>query len=45
MCKRLDAASVTQVSLPAPSVVANEPKPLVSADTSKPLADRLAAIR
>jgi cytoskeletal protein CcmA (bactofilin family) len=45
MCKRLDASAVTQVTLPAPSVVANEPKPLITADASKPLADRLAAIR
>lgn len=42
MCKRLDAPA--QVSLPAPAVVANEPKSLVGGDV-KPLADRLAAIR
>jgi cytoskeletal protein CcmA (bactofilin family) len=45
MCKRLDASAVAQVTLPAPSAVANEPRPLITADTSKPLADRLAAIR
>lgn len=44
MCKRLDAPAAAQVSLPAPAVVANEPRPLVGGDV-KPLADRLAAIR
>ena len=44
MCKRLDAPGVAQVSLPAPSAVANEPKLLINGD-AKPLADRLAAIR
>jgi cytoskeletal protein CcmA (bactofilin family) len=39
MCKRLDAAAVAQVVLPAPSPLA----PLAHGDT-KPLADRLAAI-
>jgi cytoskeletal protein CcmA (bactofilin family) len=42
MCKRLDAAATAQSAQPA-SGAANEPTPL-SGD-SKPLADRLAAIR
>jgi cytoskeletal protein CcmA (bactofilin family) len=39
MCKRLEAPTVAQVVLPAPSTLA----PLANGDT-KPLADRLAAI-